>query len=127
MKTPFQLVAAVANVPVGSIPTSFNYKNPYADGRYSWSFPFTCPEGKIAHITDLFFMDKNIETFQAGWRPNYCIFFSLWTLTSRAPRLHLITPIRCGPGFEIGGSFTNHSPEEQNMIAGMTGYLEDIP
>lgn len=122
--------SAVNNVPVGSIPTTFDYMGPYGPSQTTWNFPVTVPAGSVLLITDIFFQDKKIvdaPNTQAGYRPNYAVLFSIDTLTSVIPSRHYRTPIKMPAGSVISGVFINHSSEQQNMLIGVNGCLVPLP
>lgn len=98
---------------------SIEYKPYY---QWSWSFPYTVPEGHQLYVTDILFQAKNIP----GQRPNYLVLDGLYTLTSDIGHIPFATPLIVPAGFKITGRFDNNTSDTaMNMIAMVKGVLAD--
>lgn len=105
-----------------SVPLSWTY--PYTPS--SWAFNTTIPPGTYVYVTDIIFVSKNVRHPYTGTRSSYLVLNSLVTVADHmGGQIHFNSPMVLPPGYSFGGAFINQSPEDQNMIAILTGYAWD--
>lgn len=124
---PIQISGSAANVPaMNNNATLLEGLNPYTP--HSWAFGTVLPEWFA--IYSIQFSDKYIQPGgpYPAWsgRSNAVILYGLTTVHSHeSPVTFPAVPLLCPPGFKIHGAFGNNSPEAQNMICIVSGFLYD--
>lgn len=127
----FFSISTCASVPNVNSPSGGNVSidnlGPYGSPIFEWNFPVTVPVGKVMFITDIEFVSKCVRrpSQDGTWRNSYLVLDSITTMGENLPVRHYVTPIRLPAGFKVTGHFQNNSPEDQNMIARVHGYMED--
>ena len=124
---PVQISGAASVPAMNNNGTPLEGLNPYTP--YSWAFGTVLPEGQWYAIYTIQFSDKLLQSSNGyNWvgRSNAVILYGLTTVHSHeSPASFYPVPLICSPGFKIHGAFGNNSPEAQNMICIVSGFLYD--
>ncbi|NTB04248.1 hypothetical protein [Agrobacterium tumefaciens] len=124
-------ISSWASVPPVDDPSggkvSLDNLGPYGPPAFEWNFPVEVPVGKTMYVTDIEFVSKCVRrpSQDVTWRNSYVVLNSITTMGENQPTRHYVTPIRLPAEFVVSGHFQNNSPENQNMIVRVHGYLED--
>jgi len=120
-------IATSASVPAhNNNSTSLNYLNPYGPSETTWSFPVLIPQDSTFYVTDIVFSSKAVRyNDHMTWRNSAVILYGMDTIGENMPVRTFATPLILPGGFTISGTFSNNSPETQNMIVRIHGYMRD--